>query len=254
MYEQSCCTCAGILGGVISPDDEKGSLRIRVAQRPLQCCGRIICQDCIHKNPRFATYCPFCQISTIPSRLPPGLRDPPAYSPPSSPSEEENHHPSEHENEHPPPYSLISNSSQPSSDRKAQDVIHFVDPAHETMSSISLRYNVPLEAMRRVNHLYADHLLAARRTVLIPGEYYKGGVSLSPRPVEGEEEELRKAKIRRWMVTCKVAEYDVALVYLKQAHYDLDQAVEAYRLDEEWESQNPLHSGPKGKTASRYRR
>jgi hypothetical protein len=31
-------------------------------------------------------------------------------------------------------------------------------------------------------------------------------VSLSPRPLEGEEEELRKSKIRRWMVACKVAE------------------------------------------------
>jgi hypothetical protein len=49
--------------------------------------------------------------------------------------------------------------------------------------------------------------LLARRTVLIPGEYYKGGVSLSPRPVEGEEEEARKGKIRRWMVACKVAEW-----------------------------------------------
>jgi hypothetical protein len=49
--------------------------------------------------------------------------------------------------------------------------------------------------------------LLARRTVVIPGEYYKGGVSLSPRPVEGEEEEARKGKIRRWMVACKVAEW-----------------------------------------------
>ena len=43
--------------------------------------------------------------------------------------------------------------------------------------------------------------------MVIPGEYYKGGVSLSPRPVEGEEEEARKGKIRRWMVACKVAEW-----------------------------------------------
>lgn len=43
--------------------------------------------------------------------------------------------------------------------------------------------------------------------MLIPGEYYKGGVSLSPRPVEGEEEEMRKNKVRRWMVGCKVSEW-----------------------------------------------
>jgi hypothetical protein len=42
---------------------------------------------------------------------------------------------------------------------------------------------------------------------MIPGEYYQGGVSLSPRPAEGEEEERRKATVRRWMVACKVSEY-----------------------------------------------
>jgi hypothetical protein len=54
--------------------------------------------------------------------------------------------------------------------------------------------------------MFADHLLAARRTILIPGEYYKGGVSLSPRPLEGEEEEIKKTKLRKFMVGCKVAE------------------------------------------------
>jgi hypothetical protein len=85
-------------------------------------------------------------------------------------------------------------------------VLHFLDPTQDTIPSLSLRYGVPHGALRRTNGLFADHLLAARRTVLIPGEYYKGGVSLSPRPVEGEEEEIRKAKVRRWMVACKVAE------------------------------------------------
>ena len=86
------------------------------------------------------------------------------------------------------------------------DVLHFVDPSHDSLSSLSLRYGVPSQALRRLNGLYADHLLAARRTVLIPGEFYKGGISLSPRPVDGEEEDARKVKIRRWMVACKVAE------------------------------------------------
>jgi hypothetical protein len=54
--------------------------------------------------------------------------------------------------------------------------------------------------------MFADHLLAARKTVLIPGEFYKGGVSLSPQPLEGEEEELKKSKLRKFMVKCKVSE------------------------------------------------
>ena len=88
----------------------------------------------------------------------------------------------------------------------ADDVLHFLDPAHDTISSLALRYAVPPNALRTKNNLYADHLLAARKTILIPGEFYKGGVSLSPQPIDGEEEEIRKSKIRRWMVICKVSE------------------------------------------------
>jgi len=77
-------------------------------------------------------------------------------------------------------------------------------------------------------------------------------VSLSPRPVEGEEEEVRKAKVRRWMVACKVAEYDIALLYLKQANYDLDAAIEAYKADERWEREHPMEgSSSKGKGKNR---
>jgi LysM repeat protein len=85
-------------------------------------------------------------------------------------------------------------------------VLHFVDQNNDSMTSLSLRYGVPIDALRRTNNLYADHLLAARRTILIPGEYYKGGVSLSPRPLEGEEEEIKKTKLRKFMVGCKVSE------------------------------------------------
>lgn len=70
---------------------------------------------------------------------------------------------------------------------------------------------------------------------MIPGEHYKGGVSLSPRPIEGEEEELRKSKIRRFMTACKVSEYSYALLYLEQSGYDLGVAMDAFFDDETWE-------------------
>lgn len=164
---------------------------------------------------------PFCQVSTAPSPLPQGLRDPPAYSPPPI------HQPAKAalapvDGDELPSYSSLDSrppalgKTAPSSaeDQPAQDVLHFLDAAQDTIPSLSLRYGVPQDALRRANGLYADHLLAARRTILIPGEYYKGGVSLSPRPIEGEEEEIRKGKVRRWMVACKVAEY-VTLLYLR---------------------------------------
>lgn len=156
---------------------------------------------------------PFCQVSTAPSPLPQGLRDLPAYSPPPSPRPATAALPSP-DGDEPPSYSSLDSrppasekaASSSAAEQPAEDVLHFLDPAQDTLPSLSLRYGVPQDALRRTNGLYADHLLAARRTVLIPGEYYKGGVSLSPRPIEGEEEEIRKGKVRRWMIACKVAE------------------------------------------------
>jgi len=93
--------------------------------------------------------------------------------------------------------------------------------------------------------------------LVIPGEFYKGGVSLSPRPVEGEEEERRKSIVRRWMVACKVSDvspkyrYDVALLYLKQVDYDLEAAIEAYKDDERWEKEHPMEANIKGKGKTR---
>ncbi|KAK7989469.1 hypothetical protein PG989_009784 [Apiospora arundinis] len=129
----------------------------------------------------------------------------------------------------------------------AEDVLHFLNHSDDTVSSLSLRYGVPATVLRRANNITSDHLLQGRRTVIIPGEYYKGGVSLSPRPVEGEEEEMRKGKIRRFMVACKVSEYDVAVLYLEQSNYDLEAAVEAYVDDDEWEKNHPKHRSTRGK-------
>ena len=153
---------------------------------------------------------PFCQVSSGPSCLPQGLRDPPAYSPPPSPRPTHATLASPHNGDKPPAYSVVHTltprKEKDDAEPSAEDVLHFLDPSQDTILSLALRYGVPQDALRRKNGLFADHLLAARRTILIPGEFYKGGVSLSPEPIEGEEEEIRKAKVRRWMVACKVAE------------------------------------------------
>jgi hypothetical protein len=198
---EACCTCATLLSSIPPTYDEKTEKPTQFERR-LECCGRAICARCLTDNPRFASYCPFCQISTGPSALPAqGLRDPPTYSP----------HADEHVDDELPPYSAHNGLQPPPEKSKlssdnAPDVLHFVDQNNDSMTSLSLRYGVPIDALRRTNNLYADHLLAARRTILIPGEYYKGGVSLSPRPLEGEEEEIKKTKLRKFMVGCKVSE------------------------------------------------
>lgn len=198
---EACCTCATLLSSIPPTYNEKTEKPSQFERR-LECCSRAICARCLTDNPRFASYCPFCQISTGPSALPSqGLRDPPTYSPPGE----------RHVDNELPPYSAhnslqtASEKPKPSTDDNP-DVLHFVDQNNDSILSLSLRYGVPADALRRTNNLYADHLLAARRTILIPGEYYKGGVSLSPRPPEGEEEELKKTKLRKFMVGCKVAE------------------------------------------------
>ncbi|CAN9079118.1 unnamed protein product [Alternaria alternata] len=239
---EACCTCAALLSSIPPTYDEKTEKPSQFERR-LDCCDRAICARCLTDNPRFQNYCPYCQISTGPSALPThGLRDPPTYSPPDE----------QQAGDELPPYSA-HNALQPplektnSDAENAPDVLHFVDQNNDSILSLSLRYGVPADALRRTNNLYADHLLAARRTVLIPGEFYKGGVSLSPRPLEGEEEEIKKTKLRKFMVRCKVAEYDVALLYLEQADYNLEHAITAYKADEEWEKEHSLEAAKKGK-------
>lgn len=247
MSEEACCTCASILTSTppsysfetekLAPDDPP---------RRLPCCNRLVCAGCIAKNPRFASYCPFCQVSTGPSSLPQGLRDPPVYTspPPSPPATSYNKH--AHLEAEPPAYSAVPNSTKADlSQDPAPDVTHHLHPS-DTLASLSLAYAVPIQVLRQHNNLWSDHLLSARRTLSIPGSHYKCGVSLSPDPVESEEEVERKSKVRRFMVGVKCHAYDVAELYLKQADYDVKQAVEAYKADEKWEKENPYKD--RGKT------
>ncbi|TVY29287.1 hypothetical protein LHYA1_G001378 [Lachnellula hyalina] len=259
--DESCATCARYLNTITPQYDEK-SEKPKTQDRTLDCCGRVICGNCILSNSRFATYCPFCQISTTPTPLPQGLKDPPSYTPATSTSKDTNAslpiNPPAYSDELPtysslnttPQFITTSEKQNPNTNantQPAEDVLHFLNHDTDTLPSLSLRYNVPIPALRKTNNLTADHLLRARRTLLIPGEFYKGGVSLSPQPIEGEEEERRKGTVRKWMVRCKVSEYDVAVLYLENAGYDFDMAVSVFEDDERWEGENPLKGKGKQK-------
>ncbi|KAF4976322.1 hypothetical protein FZEAL_6990 [Fusarium zealandicum] len=247
---ESCSTCATLLSS--APAYTKDELSLPQDRR-VGCCSR--------NNERFAHYCPYCQVTTAPSSLPQGLKEPPAYtSLPSSSSTTADLSGA------PPPYTPASRVpavpdvedekaalAQQSSKDEAPDILHFLDHQHDSLSSLSLRYGVPASALRRANNITSDHLLLGRRTVLVPGEFYKGGVSLSPRPVEGEEEELRKGKIRRFMTSCKVSDYDTALLYLEQNDYDIEAAVVAYLDDEKWEREHPSQLHGKENNADKHK-
>ena len=143
--------------------------------------------------------------------MPQGLRDPPAYSSLETEHVSARGTSTSDDEPLPPPYQAGtyrengSSSDEKSGAAPAEDVLHFVAP-EDSMRSLALAYGVPIAALRKTNNIYSDHLIQARKTLLIPGEYYKDGVSLSPRPLESEEEEIKKNKVRRWMVACKVAE------------------------------------------------
>ena len=78
--------------------------------------------------------------------------------------------------------------------------------------------------------------------------------------MEGEEEERRKSKIRRFMTVTKVSNYDIAVLYLEQSGYDLEAAAETFLDDEKWEKEHPQGKGnspkkqPPGKAGFFWRR
>lgn len=236
----ACCTCATLLSDTKVPYSTESEKPLTF-DRHLDCCGRTICACCQYDNPRFQTYCPFCQISCGPNPLPAnGLRLPPAYSTSSKAA-------TNAQGDLPPAYSSITalaaaGSQPPESD----DVIHYLNP-EDSIASLSLGYQVPVPVLRAHNGVYSDNLLAARKWVLVPASHYQGPPLSSP-PDPDEEE--RKNKLRRWMVATKCPDYDVAALYLKGSDYGLEAAVEAFKADEQWEREHPM----KGKQRARQGR
>ncbi len=211
--------------------------------------------------------------------LPQGLKAPPPYRRFGAAA------PELEDDEAPPPYAALAapaakNSPQSTPEAlsekpgDAAPIIHYLDHDRDSIASLSLRYNIPADLLRRTNRLSSDHLLLARRVVQIPAasalsssspssssSFSSPAVSLSPMPVEGEGEARRKAAIRRFMVACKVADYDLAVLYLEQTAvdwlgggadgdegvhngkiYDLGAAVMAFEADEQWEKAHPMEA------------
>jgi hypothetical protein len=237
MAAESCCTCATLLADTKVPYDIESEKPICLDRR-LQCCSRTICATCQYDNPRFQSYCPFCQISSGPSTLPAtGLRLPPSYATTSRIGAME---------DEPPSYSSLSrvaeHAPQPP---QTEDVVHFLN-SEDTVSSISLAYRVSIPVLRQHNRLNENNLLAARKWILVPRSHYQGPpLSTPPDP----EEEERKNKLRRWMMGTKCVDYNVATLYLKGSDYNLELAVEAFKADEQWEKEHPMKG--KGRSGRR---
>ncbi|KAK3504642.1 hypothetical protein B0T13DRAFT_443765 [Neurospora crassa] len=303
----ACCTCAKLLHLV--PRFVQETEKPLPDDRRLSCCGRVICGNCIYNNPRFSSYCPYCQTpssssssSSSSSYLTPINPRGPKYRPPSHHYRAENTQAANDDNDTPPPpppypgpisynnhlpppssspppySSTISPTATASTQQEPKppqdnpnttipDTIHHLTP-HDTLPSLSLRYSIPLPVLLAHNrlplfslstssspfHSSSSALLFARgrRTISIPGEYNSSGVSLSPYPVESDEEVERKKKIRKWMMKTKVADYDVAVLYLEGNDWNVESAVKALEDDEMWEALNqPPPTKGKGRVMGR---
>lgn len=175
MEQEACCTCATLLSAVprsrcpptaeqaekpplFDPDhegsekpplpdfdDEKPPLPDHEHQtnRRLPCCSRVICHACLAQNHRYHSYCPYCQVSS--SDPPPSYphHDPPPYSPlpqqqPATAATDVSVAPSDPEK---------AGGGVPGDDvggEEAEDTLHFLDHANDSVASLSLRYGVPV--------------------------------------------------------------------------------------------------------------
>lgn len=136
----------------------------------------------------------------------------------------------------PPPYTEIENnydSTIPYENRyreteKHKGCLHFVRQ-DDTISSLSLEYNIPAADIRKVNKVWADHTLPARTAVWIPG--YVG----TSRSAEQAEDEIKKMALKRFQLLSKCIDYRQAKVYMDMSGYNIDKALRAYQDDLDWE-------------------
>ena len=284
---------------VSSPSSSEKPVPVPEDRRPA-CCGRVICGACIRGNPRFGAYCPYCQVAEDDTDtgtallLPPGLKAPPSYDASVTPgvgvSSNTAYPTTGHGREPPPPYTVSAQDAGPEGpasgggktgiggekkkdkaeerprgeDTQPPSLLHYLRQPHDTVASLSLQYGVPAAALRRANGIHSDHLIAGRRTVVIPipqpplspssqsasaSGHGRPHItqSLSPRPPGGEEAERRERALRRWMLRCRVHEYDVAALYLANAAWDPEAAVVAYLADEAWERAHPVEEARRGR-------
>lgn len=73
-----------------------------------------------------------------------------------------------------------------------------------------------------------------------------GRVSTSTQP------SLEDLTLGTMLIQCRaLLRYNIALLYLQQASYDLDLAVETYLADDKWEKEHPMEGSSKGKTSQK---
>ncbi|TPX54569.1 hypothetical protein PhCBS80983_g05883 [Powellomyces hirtus] len=117
-------------------------------------------------------------------------------------------------------------------DDKPKMVTHYVTVT-DTLPGLSLKYDVPLDAIRRANSLFFDDIFA-RSMLLIPF----APKSLSPTADPGDEE---KRLVKRFQIVSKCTDSDEAWSYMRQNEFHIEAALEQYWADIKWEKENAAH-------------
>ncbi|KAI8591227.1 hypothetical protein BDZ88DRAFT_58524 [Geranomyces variabilis] len=112
-------------------------------------------------------------------------------------------------------------------------VTHYVLET-DTLPGLSLKYNVPIDAIRRANSLFSDTTLPARSKLFIPSPSSSSS-SLSPTPPATDE---RKRLVKRFQLVAKCIDADEAWSYMRQNEFMLEQALEQWWADVKWEREN----------------
>jgi len=104
---------------------------------------------------------------------------------------------------------------------------HKVQPS-DSLASLSLRYGVSIEQLKRTNGLFRHEDIKLKTTVIIPKSELK---ALPPPPKQQDD---KRVSIQNFIQATK-ATREEANFYLHEAEYNLELAIGSYSRDVAWE-------------------
>ena len=133
---------------------------------------------------------------------------------------------------HAPPAPQPAGRPRRSSERNT----HYLRP-EDTIYSLALAYGTSEKRLLAFNRMTDRALLHSRASVDVPPECPRPSISTT---MPGDEAaRQRNARLLRLMQMRKVTR-QVAQVYLDQAGWDLERALERWEADERWERAHPM--------------
>eukprot|EP00274_Cyanoptyche_gloeocystis_P003861 CAMPEP_0196662028 /NCGR_PEP_ID=MMETSP1086-20130531/46885_1 /TAXON_ID=77921 /ORGANISM="Cyanoptyche gloeocystis , Strain SAG4.97" /LENGTH=176 /DNA_ID=CAMNT_0041997207 /DNA_START=88 /DNA_END=615 /DNA_ORIENTATION=+ len=132
------------------------------------------------------------------------------------------------------PSSPEGSGCSPTRNNVPQIIEHEITPA-DTLVGLSLRYDVEVSELRRLNGIHGDgysplYRITLKKKIKVPTT--RGYLPADPRVVEAI---LQRKKIRRFESQVGGARVDEARFYLEETGWNFKDALEQYVQDVEWE-------------------